>query len=96
MPYLKHRTSAAKKKIKDPSWRQPTSPSRRREPWITITIRAAVYAMLRELSEHNNVSVGEVVRVMTEEEFRKTLWKIQQEQVNEARAARGEVAHDKA
>jgi hypothetical protein len=92
MPYLKKRTPAKKKRIKDPSWRQPTSPSRRKEPWCSIIVRRETYAMLRELSEHNAVSIGEVIRVLAEQEFHKTLWKVQQDRLVEQR---GEV-HDRA
>lgn len=92
MPYGKKRTSAKEKRAKDPAWRQPTSPSRRKEPWCSIIIRAPAYAMLRELADHNNISIGEVVRVLAEQEFQKTLWRIQQAELT---AKRG-VVHDKA
>jgi hypothetical protein len=43
--------------------------------------------MLRELAEYNGKSLGEVVRVMTELEFQKTLWKVQQEELKAQRGA---------
>jgi hypothetical protein len=87
MPYGKTRTSAAAKKKQNPKWRVPTSPSRRKEPWITIVVKAPTYAMLRELAEYNGKSLGEVVRVITELEFQKTLWKVQQEELKAQRGA---------
>jgi hypothetical protein len=87
MPYGKKRTSAAEKRKKNSKWRVPTSPSRRKEPWITIVVKAPTYAMLRELAEYNGKSLGEVVRVMTELEFQKTLWKVQQEELKAQRGA---------
>jgi len=85
MPYGKTRTSASAKKKQNPKWRVPTSPSRRKEPWITIVVKAPTYAMLRELAEYNGKSLGEVVRVMTELEFQKTLWRVQQEEIKATR-----------
>jgi hypothetical protein len=41
--------------------------------------------MLRELAEYNGKSLGEVVRVITELEFQKTLWKVQQEELKSKR-----------
>lgn len=91
------KTKAKRKKADklppDPCWRKPTSPSRRKEPWTTIILRAPVYTMIRELADHHDVAMGEVVRVLVEHEFKKTLWKIQQEEV---RAARGGDVVDKA
>ena len=69
----------------DPTWRKPTSPSRRKEPWVGVIVRAPVYAMLRELAEHYDIAIGEVVRRLVEPEFKKTLWRIQQEQLREQR-----------
>lgn len=69
----------------DPTWRKPTSPSRRKEPWVGVIVRAPVYAMLRELAEHYDIAMGEVVRRLVEPEFKKTLWRIQQEQIREQR-----------
>lgn len=77
----------------DPTWRKPTSPSRRKEPWTTIILRAPVYTMIRELADHHDVAMGEVIRVLVEHEFKRTLWKLQQEEV---RAARGGDVVDKA
>ena len=87
MPYGTKRTPAARKKKRDPSWRVPTSPSRRKEPWISIIVKAPTYAMLRELAEYNGKSLGEVIRVLTEVEFQKTLWKVQQEELKAKREA---------
>lgn len=92
MPYLKKRKSAVKKILKDPTWRKPTSPSKRKEPWCSIIVRRAVYAMIRELADHNNCTIGEVLRVLIEQEFHKTLWKVQQERLNEERGEK----HDRA
>jgi len=85
MPYGKKRTAAVKKKKKDPTWRVPTSPSRRKEPWISVIVKAPVYAMLRELAEYNEKSLGEVIRVLVEVEFNKTLWRVQQEELKQQR-----------
>jgi hypothetical protein len=71
----------------DPTWRKPTSPGKRKEPWINVIVRATTYAMIRELADHHDISCGEVVRITVEHEFQKTLWRIQQD---ELRAKRGE------
>lgn len=92
MPYGKKRTPAKRKKHIDPSWRQPTSPSRRKEPWCTITVRRAAYAMMRELAEHHDTSIGEVLRELVEKEFHKTLWRVQQDTLIQKRGEK----HDRA
>lgn len=83
------KTKAKKKKEDklppDPSWRKPTSPSRRKEAWTTVIIRAHVYAMIRELADHHDIPIGEIVRIVIEQEFKKTLWKVQQEELRSKR-----------
>jgi hypothetical protein len=76
----------------DPTWRKPTSPSRRKDPWMTVSLRAETYTMVRELADFNDKSCGEVIRDIVEKEFQKTLWKIQQETLEEKRGA----SHDRA
>ena len=56
-------------KHRRPKIKKPTSPSRREAPWVSITIRAEHYAMLRELSELYKCSVGRVVMTLVQEEF---------------------------
>lgn len=93
MPYgKKHKP----KKDPSPEWRKPTSPSRRKEPWIPIMLRAHVYAMVRELALHHDVSMGEVVRVIVEAEFQKTVWKLQQEEIKARREESGAAPKDRA
>jgi|DEB19_MinimDraft_3_1074340.scaffolds.fasta_scaffold00179_4 hypothetical protein len=50
------------------------SPARRREPWTTVTVRSSHYAMMRELGELWQCSVGMVCMRLVEKEFKKVLW----------------------
>jgi hypothetical protein len=53
--------------------RKVLSPSRRETPWATLTIRAEHYAMLRELSEFNDCTIGMAAMVLIETEFLRVL-----------------------
>lgn len=75
MPYGKRRK-------KTPAGvKTPDSPSRRREPWTTITVRAATYAMLRELAEYWKCPVGQATTTCVEKEFKKLLWEQEHAQI---------------
>lgn len=45
------------------------SPSRRMTPWVTLTIRAEHYAMLRELAEFHNCTIGAAAMALIQTEF---------------------------
>lgn len=45
------------------------SPSRRLTPWVTLTIRAEHYAMLRELAEFHNCTMGTAAMALIQTEF---------------------------
>jgi hypothetical protein len=66
-----------KKKRRLPSWyNAPTSPVYRKEPWVTIIIRKAHYAMLREMAEYKGISVAGVAMEAIEVEFNRMLREI--------------------
>lgn len=46
-----------------------SSPSRRRIPWATLTIRMEHYAMARELAEFHRCAIGAVVMALIQDEF---------------------------
>ena len=53
--------------------KRPPSPSRRDTPWVTLTIRAEHYAMLRELSEYNECTISTAAMILIEAEFMRVL-----------------------
>ena len=53
--------------------KRPPSPSRRDTPWVTLTIRAEHYAMLRELSEYNECTICTAAMILIEAEFMRVL-----------------------
>jgi hypothetical protein len=48
---------------------EPPSPSRRNVPWVTLTIRAEHYAMLRELAEFHRCTIGSAAMALIQAEF---------------------------
>lgn len=61
-----------------PGVKAPTSPSRRKEPWVTVTLRAVTYAMLRELADFHKITIGNAASQCIEKEFKKLLWEQEQ------------------
>lgn len=53
--------------------KKPKSPSRRKTPWVTLTVRAEHYAMLRELSDYNKCTISMAAMVLIEAEFMRVL-----------------------
>lgn len=51
----------------------PKSPSRRETPWVTITIRAEHYAMLRELAEFHECTISAATMALIQTEFLRQL-----------------------
>lgn len=49
--------------------KRPTSPSRREVPWVTLTIRSEHYAMLRELADFHQCSIGTAAMALIQAEF---------------------------
>jgi hypothetical protein len=47
----------------------PPSPSRRETPWVSLTIRAEHYAMLRELAEFHQCTIGAAAMALIQAEF---------------------------
>jgi len=54
------------KRLKARKW---TTPSRREVPWVSLTIRAEHYAMLRELAEFHQCSMGAAAMALIQTEF---------------------------
>jgi len=52
----------------------PKSPARRLTPWTTLTIRSEHYAMLRELADLYETTIGQAAMDLIEHEFKKKLW----------------------
>jgi hypothetical protein len=50
-------------------YKAPPSPSRRETPWVTLTIRAEHYAMLRELAEYHQCTISAAAMALIQEEF---------------------------
>ena len=67
-----------RKRPTPPGKRAPKSPSRRHTPWTTLTIRSEHYAMLRELADLYECTIGQVAMDLIEREFKKKLWEQQQ------------------
>jgi hypothetical protein len=66
--------SRTKRKKKKPvGYVPPVSPSRRETPWVSVTIRAEHYAMLRELGDYHEASVGKMIGTLAVQEFLRTL-----------------------
>jgi len=67
-------TAWTKRKKKKPiGYVPPASPSRRNTPWVSVTIRAEHYAMLRELGDYHEASVGKMIGTLAVQEFLRTL-----------------------
>jgi hypothetical protein len=62
-----------RKKKKTIGYVPPASPSRRDTPWVSVTIRAEHYAMLRELGDYHEASVGKMIGTLAVQEFLRTL-----------------------
>lgn len=63
-----------KRKYARPTWViKPTSPSQRREPWVTIMIRSGHYKMLREMREYLDCTIGQAAMGAIETEFNRLL-----------------------
>jgi len=54
---------------KKPGYKPPPSPSRRDVPWVTLTVRAEHYAMLRELAEFHRCTISAAAMALIQEEF---------------------------
>jgi hypothetical protein len=62
------------KKYPRPLWKnKPSSPANRKEAWVTIMIRSTFYAMLRELAEFHNITIGQAAMFAIEKDFREVL-----------------------
>jgi hypothetical protein len=66
-----------RRKPSPPGAKVPKSPSRRPTPWTTLTIRSEHYAMLRELAEFYETTIGQVAMDLIERDFKKRLWEQQ-------------------
>jgi len=63
-----------KRKYARANWlMKPTSPSKRREPWITIMIRRDHYNMLREIKDYLDCTIGHAAMGAIEREFNRLL-----------------------
>tara|TARA_R110000868_G_scaffold221524_2_gene473272 strand:- start:1218 stop:1508 length:291 start_codon:yes stop_codon:yes gene_type:complete len=62
-----------RKKKKPVGYVPPKSPSRRDTPWVSVTVRAEHFAMLRELGDYHEASVGKVIGTLATLEFLRTL-----------------------
>lgn len=63
--------------------KKPKSPSQRKTPWVTLTIRAEHYAMLRELSEYNKCTISMAAMVLIEAEFMRVLHTVDPEKAKQ-------------
>jgi len=55
---------------------KPSSPTYRKERWVTLILRSVHYAMLREMSAYQNMSIGQVAMEAIEKEFNRVLKEI--------------------
>lgn len=63
-----------KRKYARPNWViKPTSPSQRREAWVTIMIRSGHYKMLREIKDYLDCTIGQAAMGAIEQEFNRLL-----------------------
>ncbi len=67
-----------RRKPTPPGKKVPKSPARRHTPWTTLTIRSEHYAMLRELADFYETTIGQVAMDLIERDFKKRLWEQQQ------------------
>lgn len=57
-----------------PKWyNKPSSPSKRKERWVTLIIRSAHYSMLREMADYQELTIGQAAMEAIEKEFNKML-----------------------
>lgn len=78
MAYGKRRRKRPVKELK-----RPKSPSQRKTPWVTLTIRAEHYTMLRELAEYNKCTISLAAMVLIEAEFMRVLNTVDPEKVKQ-------------
>jgi hypothetical protein len=70
----------------------PLSPARRRVPWVSVSIRAEHYAMLRELGEYYDARLSSLTATLITGQFLRVLAKTDPEQ---ALKLREELKHEK-
>lgn len=63
--------------------KRPKSPSERKTPWVTLTVRAEHYTMLRELSEYNKCTIGMAAMILIEAEFMRVLHTVDPEKAKQ-------------
>jgi hypothetical protein len=67
-------TTWKKRKKKKPiGYVVPISPALRKKAWVSVIIRAEHYAMLRELGDYHEASVGKMIGTLAVQEFLRTL-----------------------
>jgi hypothetical protein len=70
------------------------SPSRRKTPWATLTIRAEHYAMLRELAEFHNCTIGAAAMALIQTEFVRQLAETDPEKARQLEEEYGPIFKD--
>ena len=66
---VKSRRPKAKPKKKPEGYVAPPSPKDRCTPWVSVTMRAEHYAMLRELGQYYRVPIGKMASSMILQRF---------------------------
>ena len=66
---VKSRRPKAKPKKKPAGYVPPPSPKDRCTPWVSVTMRAEHYAMLREIAEYFEAPVSKVTATMVVQQY---------------------------
>ena len=74
---LKSRRPKAKPKKKPEGYVAPPSPKDRCTPWVSVTMRAEHYAMLREIAEYFEAPVSKVTATMVVQQYCRLLREIE-------------------
>ncbi len=73
----------------------PPSPSRRKTPWVSVSVRAEHYAMLRELGDFYEARLTSVVATLIAQQFVTVLETVDPEQAAQIRRELGHEKHAK-
>jgi len=80
MPKSVHTQLYIRRRNRPKNYVPPLSPARRRVPWVSVSIRAEHYAMLRELGDFYSARLSSLTATLITDQFLKVLEKTEPEQ----------------